>query len=60
MVLTAQPGPLASTTVLRIQPFNNLAHGNGGGLRTEPEGQNFLKPVTLTFSYSVKTCKGRC
>ena len=53
MVLTVPAGALGTDTLIGIQPFTNLAHARiGGAFRLSPEGQTFLKPVTLTFSYS--------
>ena len=59
LVLTVPAGALASTTVISIQPLSNLAHGRrGAAYRLTPEGQNFLKPVTLTFAYSGQDLQG--
>ena len=53
MFLTVPAGALGTDTLIGIQPFTNLAHARiGGAFRLSPEGQTFLKPVTLTFSYS--------
>lgn len=46
-------GALTANTVIGIQPLTNLAHGKrGGAYRLTPDGQTFLKPVTLTFGYT--------
>ncbi len=59
LILTVPSGALASTTVVSIQPSTNLAHGKrGAAYRLTPEGQNFLKPVTLTFAYSDQDVQG--
>lgn len=46
-------GALAGDTVIGIQPLTNTAHGKRGATyRLTPDGQVFLKPVTLTFAYT--------
>lgn len=53
LVLTIPAGALASDTVISIQPLTNLAPGRiGGAYRLTPNGQTFLKPITLTFAYT--------
>jgi len=53
IALTIPAGALASDTVISIQPLTNLAHGKiGAAYRLTPEGQTFLTPITLTFSYT--------
>jgi len=52
LTLTIPAGALATNTVIGIQPLTNMAHGKiGAAYRLTPEGQTFLVPVTLTFSY---------
>ena len=59
LALTIPAGALASDTVISIQPFTNLAHGKiGAAYRLTPEGQTFLKPVTLTFRYTDQDLPG--
>lgn len=59
LVLTVPAGALGTDTLIGIQPFTNLAHARiGGAFRLSPEGQTFLKPVTLTFSYSDQDLEG--
>lgn len=53
LVLTVPAGALTTDTVIGIQPITNFAHGKiGSAYRLTPDGQTFLKPVTLTFSYT--------
>jgi hypothetical protein len=53
LVLTIPAGALAADTVISIQPFTNTAPGkSGAAYRLTPEGQTFLKPITLTFTYT--------
>lgn len=53
LTLAIPAGALASDTVIGLQPVTNMAHGNrGGAYRLTPDGQTFLKPVTLTFGYT--------
>src|SRR5450759_2420723 len=53
IALTIPAGALASNTVISIQPLTNMAHGKiGAAYRLTPDGQTFLKPVTLTFTYT--------
>lgn len=53
IALTIPAGALASDTVISIQPLTNMAHGKiGAAYRFTPKGQTFLKPVTLTFTYT--------
>ena len=53
LALTIPAGALAADTVITIQPLTNLAHGRiGAAYRLTPEGQTFLKPVTLAFAYT--------
>ena len=59
LVLTVPAGALVTDTLIGIQPFTNLAHGKiGGAFQLTPEGQTFLKPVTLTFSYTDQDLHG--
>lgn len=59
LVLTIPAGALAADTVISIQPHTNLAHGRrGSAYRLTPEGQTFLKPVTLTFGYTNQDLQG--
>jgi hypothetical protein len=53
LALTIPAGALATNTVIGIQPLTNMAHGKiGAAYRLTPDGQTFLKPVTLTFTYT--------
>ncbi len=53
MLLSIPAGALVSNTTIGIQAISNKAHGKvGGAYRLTPDGQSFLKPVTLTFTYS--------
>ena len=53
LVVTVPSGALAGNTAIGIQPITNFAHGKiGSAYRLTPDGQTFLKPVTLTFAYS--------
>jgi hypothetical protein len=53
LVLTIPAGALAAATAISIQPFTNTAPGkSGAAYRLTPDGQTFLKPVTLTFKYT--------
>ena len=53
IALTIPAGALAADTVIGIQPFTNTAPGkSGAAYRLTPEGQTFLKPITLTFTYT--------
>ena len=59
LALTIPAGALAADTVISIQPYTNLAHGRrGSAYRLTPEGQTFLKPVTLTFGYTDQDLQG--
>ncbi len=59
LVVTIPAGALAADTVIGIQPLTNLAHGRiGAAYRLTPEGQAFLKPVTLKFSYTDQDLAG--
>jgi hypothetical protein len=52
-VLTIPAGALAANTIISIQPFTNTAPGkSGAAYRFTPEGQTFLQPVTLKFTYT--------
>ena len=53
LTVTVPAGALAANTTIGIQPISNFAHGKvGAAYRLTPDGQTFLKPVTLTFGYS--------
>jgi hypothetical protein len=53
IALTIPAGALASNTVIGIQPLTNTAHGKiGAAYRLTPDGQTFLHPVTLRFTYT--------
>ena len=53
IALTIPAGALASNTVIGIQPITNTAHGKiGAAYRLTPDGQTFLHPITLTFTYT--------
>ena len=53
VAVTIPAGALSANTVIGIQPFTNLAHGKiGAAYQLTPEGQTFLQPVTLKFSYT--------
>ncbi len=59
LALTIPAGALAAETAVTIQPVTNLAHGRrGAAYRLTPEGQTFLKPVTLTFTYTDQDLQG--
>ncbi|MCY7319243.1 MAG: hypothetical protein LH617_11055 [Ramlibacter sp.] len=59
LTLTVPAGALASDTAISIQPQTNLAHGRrGAAYRLTPEGQTFLKPVTLSFGYTDQDVQG--
>ncbi|MBP8295745.1 MAG: hypothetical protein KAX84_06525 [Burkholderiales bacterium] len=51
--VTIPPGALAADTAISIQPFTNTAPGKSGAAwRLTPEGQIFLTPITLKFTYT--------
>jgi hypothetical protein len=53
IAVTIPAGALASNTVISIQPLTNMAPGKiGAAYRLTPDGQTFLTPVTLTFTYT--------
>jgi hypothetical protein len=53
LALTIPAGALSTNAVIGIQPITNMAHGKiGAAYRLTPDGQTFLKPVTLTFPYT--------
>ena len=53
LALSIPAGALAANTVIGIQPFTNTAPGkSGAAYRLTPDGQTFLKPITLTFKYT--------
>jgi hypothetical protein len=57
--VTIPPGALASDTLISIQPITNMAHGKiGSAYRLTPEGQSFLTPVTLKFTYTEQDLEG--
>jgi hypothetical protein len=59
LVVTIPAGALAANTVIGIQPLTNLAPGRiGAAYGLTPEGQTFLKPVTLAFKYSDQDLEG--
>ena len=59
IALAIPAGALAADTVISIQPLTNMAHGKiGAAYRLTPEGQMFLKPVTLTFTYTDQDLQG--
>jgi hypothetical protein len=59
LALTVPPGALASDTVIGIQPLTNMAHGKiGPAYRLTPDGQSFLMPVTLRFTYTDQEIEG--
>jgi len=59
LALTIPPGALASNTVISIEPITNMAHGKiGSAYRLTPEGQSFLTPVTLKFTYTDQDLEG--
>lgn len=59
LALTIPAGALASDTVIGIQPITNMAHGRiGSGYRLTPDGQSFLTPVMLTFTYTDQDIEG--
>lgn len=59
LALAIPAGALASDTVIGLQPVTNMAHGKrGGAYRLTPDGQTFLKPVTLTFGYTDRDLLG--
>jgi hypothetical protein len=53
LTLTIPAGALSTNTVIGIQPLTNMAHGKiGAAYQLTPDGQTFLKPITLTFAYT--------
>jgi hypothetical protein len=53
IAVTIPAGALSSNTVIGIQPLTNTAHGKiGAAYRLTPEGQTFVHPVTLRFTYT--------
>ena len=53
LVLTIPAGALAADTLIGIQPLTNQAPGKiGAAYRLTPDGQTFLQPVTLRFTYT--------
>jgi hypothetical protein len=53
LTVTIPSGALAGNTTIGIQPLTNMAHGKiGKAYRLTPDGQVFLRPVTLTFAYT--------
>lgn len=59
LVLTIPAGALASDTAISIQPLTNMAPGRiGPAYRLTPNGQTFLKPITLTFAYTEEDLVG--
>ncbi len=52
MELVIPGGALNTTTPITVQPVINFAPGGvGNAYELSPDGQNFSKPVTLTFHY---------
>lgn len=59
IALTIPAGALDSDTEISIQPITNMAHGGiGAAYRLTPDGQTFLTPVTLTFTYTDQDLEG--
>lgn len=57
--LSIPAGALAADRQITIQPITNHAHGGKGkAYRLLPDGQTFLKPVKLTFSYTDQDLNG--
>lgn len=53
IAVTVPAGALAAPTLIIIQPLTNMAHGKiGAAYRLTPDGQTFLKPITLAFAYT--------
>src|SRR6188768_2993319 len=50
--LVIPAGALNATTAITVQPITNFAPGGvGNAYELSPDGQNFSKPVTITFHY---------
>src|SRR4051812_31198421 len=50
--LNIPAGALSKTTIITIQPVTNeIPGGMGHAYRFSPDGTQFSKPATLTFSY---------
>ena len=59
LTLTIPAGALESDTEITIQPISGESPGAiGGGFRLGPDGTEFAKPVTLTFTYSDDDLEG--
>jgi hypothetical protein len=57
--LTVPAGALNAPTDITIQPISNeLSGGIGTAYRLTPHGQQFSKPVTVTFNYKVPDTVG--
>ncbi len=59
ITVTIPAGALTANTVIGIQPLTNMAHGKiGAAYRLTPEGQAFLQPVVLAFTYTDQDLAG--
>jgi hypothetical protein len=55
VTLIIPPGAVASPTTIRIQPINStLPLSLAASYRMEPEGEQFLLPVTIQFAYTAE------